>query len=138
MLGGKRTVIRSPSEYPLLISFAKGCLTATIVLATLLILLSSVHFMCNAMIVYYKSTLVVFWLFLCASIFTIRSFTMAFQCKSGLSQTFGRPCPEYITVATLLLILLTSVWPVPEKTKAYMNTRPAAGDASRGAKVPER
>jgi hypothetical protein len=92
-------------------AFAKGCLVLTLFAGFGLVGLSAITFAPSAYSFAIKTGLVLLWILICAAIFSIRSFVIAYQCRKGLQQTFDRPCPEYITVATILLIVTTALWP---------------------------
>lgn len=103
--------VRSQSEYPKMMAFAKGCASASVLFGLGLIFFTCATFAPAVYSMVLRITLVLLWLFLCSTVFCIRSFVIAYQCKREKLQTFDRPCPEYISVATLLLILTTLFWP---------------------------
>ena len=103
--------IRNQSEYLKLMAFAKGCASASTLFGLGIAFFSCTTFLPRAYPTVRRATLVLFWLFLCSTTLCVRSFVMAYQCKREKSQTFDRPCPEYITAATLILIIVTLLWP---------------------------
>jgi len=98
-------------EYPKFMAFAKGCAIAVVLFGLGLTFFTCATFVPAVYSVVLRTTLILFWLFLCSVVFCVRSFVIAYQCKREKPQTFDRPCPEYITAATLLLILATLLWP---------------------------
>jgi len=103
--------LRDPAEYSSHISFARICLYAAILSGLALIGLSAITLVPSAYLAVTKAALVLAWILITATIYSIRSFVIAYQCKRRLPQTYDRPCPEYITVATMFLILVTIFWP---------------------------
>jgi hypothetical protein len=103
--------VRNQSEYPKMMAFAKGCASASVLFGLGITFFTCATFIPTAYSTVRKDGLVLLWLFMCSTIFSVRSFVIAYQCKRGQPQTFDRPCPEYITAATLLLILTTLLWP---------------------------
>ncbi|MGF1679550.1 MAG: YcxB family protein [Candidatus Methylacidiphilales bacterium] len=109
---GKSMTLRHPSEYSSHMAFAKRCLAVVALTGLGLMTWTAITFAPTGYSLAIKVAVVLFWVLLCAAIFSVRSFVIAYQCKKGLPQTFDRPCPEYIPVATILLILTTALWPV--------------------------
>ena len=103
--------VRNQSEYPKMMACAKGCASASALFGLGITFFTCATFIPTTYSIVRKVALVLLWLFLCSTIFSVRSFVIAYQCKREKPQTFDRPCPEYITAATLLLILTTLLWP---------------------------
>ena len=101
---------RNIDEYPALLSFART--SSGITLLTLLAFLgwSAVTFAPSAHSFEVKSGLTLLWILIAFATYSVRTITMAVQCKRGQPQTFDRSCPEYVTVSALLLFLVTIFW----------------------------
>jgi len=102
---------RDPAEYPSLRSFGVSCLYVVALCTLLLSICASITFTASANTVAGKTAVIISAVLIFSGVLAIRSLTIAYQCKRGKIQTFDRQCPEWMTVALLLVLTVTILWP---------------------------
>ena len=103
--------MRDPAEYPSIRSFGIGSLCTVALCSVLLLICSQVTFAPNGFAFAVKTAVIISAVLVFSAVLAIRSLVMAYQCKREMPQTFDRQCPEWFTVALLLILTAAVLWP---------------------------